>query len=486
MRKTKSVAIIGGGVAGLSAAALLSRGGLEVKLFEANAKVGGCCATTSLRGYTFNDGALYLALPGLLDHLFDKIGLDRSSSLPLRKISANQTTSLPDGTTVTIGDGLDIKIEDGSGAIDHARLQEELAVFMRKWEPVLHFVADDILLHPLSLTRFLRKGWRHLPKLRGSVASELNASFSSEAARAALSGALLYTGCPPEKIPALSLIGLVTMFRDGFFLPEGGMGRLPETLSHAVLNNGGEIHLNSGVSRIVVKNGRVRGVEVAHAGAIEVDAVVSTISGMHTFVTFMDPSDVPAAMRSKVRHANLSHKSFVLQLGLANRISARSHNNNVLPLMGDQYQTFLPSENAVRWPVYTVPTVTMPELAPAGGSIVEMFPPIRQDMAAGDWSEDRKEAVAGLAVESLKRMHEIDIVVQRIWSPKEFEESLHLYRGAVYGLSPVAGPRALFQHRSPVPGLYQAGQTTWPGFGVGPAAMSGIFAAEALLERSAI
>ncbi|MEW5942377.1 MAG: NAD(P)/FAD-dependent oxidoreductase [Pseudomonadota bacterium] len=486
MRKAKSVAIIGGGVAGLSAAALLSRRGLEVKLFEANSKVGGCCATTNLSGYTFNDGALYLALPGLLDHLFEKIGLDRSSSLPLRKISANQTTSLPDGTTVTIGEGLDIRIDGGNGAVDHARLQEELAAFMRKWEPVLRFMADDILLHPLSLSRFLAKGWRHLYKFRGTVASELNASFSSEAARAAMSGALLYTGCPPEKMPIISLIGLVAMFRDGFFLPEGGMGRLPETLSHAVLSNGGEIHLNSGVSRILVKNGRVRGIEVAHADSIEFDAVISTVSGMHTFGTLMDPVDVPAGMRRKVRHANLSHKGYLLQLGLTNKIDVRSHCNNVLPMMEDQYQTFLPGENAVQWPIYTVPTVTMPELAPAGGSIVEMFPPINQGLSADDWSEDRKEEVAGLAVESLKRMHEIDIAVRRILSPKEFQESLHLYGGALYGLSPVAGLRALYPHRSPVPGLYQAGQTTWPGFGVGPAAMSGIFAAEALIERTAL
>jgi hypothetical protein len=31
--------------------------------------------------------------------------------------------------------------------------------------------------------------------------------------------------------------------------------------------------------------------------------------------------------------------------------------------------------------------------------------------------------------------------------------------------------------------LYQAGQSTYPGYGVGSAAMSGILAADALLER---
>ena len=37
--------------------------GLRVKLFEANDKTGGCCANKRLQGYTFNDGALYVAIP---------------------------------------------------------------------------------------------------------------------------------------------------------------------------------------------------------------------------------------------------------------------------------------------------------------------------------------------------------------------------------------------------------------------------------------
>lgn len=48
---------------GLAAGGLLGRAGIKVKLFEANEKIGGCCSTTTVGGYTFNHGALYLALP---------------------------------------------------------------------------------------------------------------------------------------------------------------------------------------------------------------------------------------------------------------------------------------------------------------------------------------------------------------------------------------------------------------------------------------
>ena len=253
MSKINTVAIIGGGVSGLSAGGLLSRKGLKVKLFEANEKLGGSCANTDMGEYTFHDGALYLAFPGVLQHVFEKLGLNRSSLLPLRKIVANQTTTLPDGTIVSFGNGLDVTIR-GKRDVKKDQLQKELDHMIKKWEPVFRLFADEILLHPFSLSRLIAKGWRHLPKLHGSVASEINNLFSDEAVRAAMSGVTLYAGTPPQKTPVQSILGLVAMLTEGFFLPEGGMGKIPKALSQSLKNNGGEIFLNSKINKIADSN----------------------------------------------------------------------------------------------------------------------------------------------------------------------------------------------------------------------------------------
>jgi phytoene desaturase len=482
MSKNKTVAVIGGGLAGLAAARLLCIRGMAVKLYEINGKLGGCCATTRVGGYTFNDGALFLALPGMLDQLFQRLELDLSSLLPLRRISALQRSVLPDGTVVTFGEEAGISVEGDGGTAATVKAREELRGFLKKWDPLVHLFADDILVHPLSLPRFIAKGWRYLHLLRGTAASYLNNSFSNEGIRAAMSGALLYTGIPPDKVPAASLLSLAAMFRQGYFIPEGGMGSIPETLGHAVREQGGEINMNSKVNRILVDNGRACGIDVENEGVVRIDAVISTTSGMHTFGSLLSERDIPAKMAQKTRRAILSHKGFVLQLGLSNKIDDSSYSNNVLPLLGNPYQLFLPDQHKLRWPIYMVPTIAMPELAPPGGSIVEVFPPIRQDLTAEDWSEERKEEVAAQAVERLKSMHEIDIAVRRILSPKEFQNGAHLYAGALYGLSPLASPAAMFKYRSPIRALYQAGQTTWPGFGVASAGMSGVMAAEALIH----
>lgn len=486
MRDKDVVGIIGGGVAGLSAGGLLARRGFQVKLFEANEKVGGCCATTKVGGYTFNDGALYAVLPGVLDHVFMRLGLDRPALLPLRKITAPQTTILSDGAVVTLGDGPDLAVQRERGDFDRTLIHKELRRALEKWEPVLRLFENDILLHPFSYGRMLRKGWRHLPKLRGSVASEIRDLFSDEAVRASMSGTLLFSGLPPEKTPVMSLLGLIAMLCEGFYLPEGGMGRIPEALSCALIEHGGDIHLNTRVKRILLKNGRVSGLEVDGHGQVAVDAVLSTVSGMLTWDRLLVPEDVPQKMRRRVEKAPLSHKVLCLQLGLANKIEVDSHLVNILPMMDAQGQVFLSHETEVKWPIFSVPTVTMPELAPPGGSIVEMYPPIPQDLTPDEWNEERTNRIVENALTALASRYKVDVVKQRILSPRDFQNRMHLYKGAVYGLSPTADPRAQFSHKTPISGLFQAGQTTYPGYGVSAAAISGIFAAEALMKMGSM
>lgn len=484
MTSIKSAAIIGGGVSGLAAGGLLARMGIKVRLFEANAKIGGCCSTTNVGGYTFNDGALYLALPNMLDRVFTKVGLDRPSVLPLRRITAPQTTVLPNGDKVTFGDGLRVTVEKKNGTVNEAALKKELNDMMKKWEPALRLLTEDILVNPLSFSRFLTKGWRHLPKFGGTVADELKRLFSDDSVRAAMSGVLLYTGLPPEKQPTISVLGLVTLFSDGFHLPEGGMGKVPEALSQALLAHGGEIHLNTRVKKILVKDGRARGLEVEGQGLVEADAVISTVSGMLTFGSLLDEADSPHKMKRMAQSAPLSHSAFSVQLGLRNKIDAPSHSHCFLPPMEKQSDVFTPCDDGVKWLVYDAPTVTLPELAPAGGSVIEMYPPVQRDFPIDEWSEERKEAVLEKAVEALSRVHPLDIAVKRISSPKEFRNNLNLYRGAVYGLSPQVAPWNHFPHRAPIRGLYQTGQTTYPGYSVGRAATSGILTAEALMADS--
>jgi phytoene desaturase len=476
-----TIGIIGGGVSGLAAGVWLARAGLRVVLFETNAKLGGCCATTRVAGYAFNDGALYVALPSLLGHAFARLGLDLASTVALRPIVAPQATRLADGTVVAFGQGREVRVYGVNGEARTAQAAEGIERLMQRWQPVLRLFADDLLLRPPSPARLLRKGWRHLHKLRGTLAEELTRHFPDPAVRAAMAGTLLYTGTPARAAPVTQVLGLVGMLDEGLWLPEGGMGTIPDALLAALQGLGAEVYTTARVERIERRNGRVCGLRIAGHGVCEVDAVISTVSGMVTFGSLLDGQGVPGAMRHKASDAPLSHRALAVQLGLANAIEVDSHCVGILPMMEEQHKLFLPSDGVPRWFNYTVPTVTMPELAPAGGSIVEMFPPIDQAWPVDRWNDETKEAVGQQAIEALARSYPLDIAVRRVMGPRDFRDRLHLYNGSVYGLSPAAPPSAQFPHRTPVDGLFQAGQTTYPGFGVSTSIVSGVLAAEALV-----
>lgn len=476
MKSADRVVIVGGGLAGLSAGIALLRQGRQVALFEAGSQLGGCCTTTRQEGFTFNNGALYVALPELLDAAFERLGLDRAGLLPLRQITALQTTRVADDSVIRFRPGAQVQAERINGARPHPEChpQRDARRLRERWGPLLDLLTKEILVQPFSLPRLLWKGWRELPKLRGTVADELNRMVADPAVRAAMGSVTLYTGLPPEDTPVMQLIGLVAMLADEFYVPEGGMGRIAHVLGTQFRQLGGEVHLDTPVERILVGPGRATGV-VAGGREVGAAAVVSTASAMATYHTLLDGCDLPPK-RVRTR-APLSQMALSVQLGLRNRVDADSHFMGYVPGMDRLRELLVPSPGGTQWLCYSVPTVTLPGLAPPGGSVIEAFPAIDQSLPAEEWSPSRAEEVAEDAIAVLSRLHHLDIAVTRVRSPRNFVQDMRLFAGAIYGLSPVADARAMYRHNSPIPGLYLAGQTTYPGYGVAPAMLSGIFAA---------
>lgn len=477
MNRSDQIAIVGGGLAGLAAGIALLRQGRQVTLLEAGSQLGGCCTTTQASGFTFNNGAVYVALPELLDTAFERLGMDRASLLPLKQITRLHTARVADEAVVTFRPGGHVHVLPADGPLPLPRDPEhDVRRLLEKWRPLLDLLTNDVIVRPFSLPRLLWKGWRELPKLRGTVADELNRMVADPAVRAALGSVTLYTGLPPEKTPVMQLVGVIAMLADKFYLPEGGMGRISEVLATEFSRLGGQAHLHAPVERIVVQRGRATGVVVG-GSRIAADAVLSTTSAMTTYRDLLDTKDVPAAMLKKVASSPLSQKALSVQLGLRNQVDADSHFMGCIPRMEWLNGLLEPSPGKPCWLSYTVPTVTLPDLAPDGGSVIEMYPAIDQSIRAQDWTQDRAARTAESAIELLSRRHAMDIAVTRVRSPKDFQSDMRLFAGAIYGLSPAADPRAQFTHKSPIAGLYLAGQTTYPGYGVAPAMLGGIFAA---------
>ena len=480
--RRNTVVIIGAGVAGITAGSYLARQGFQVKLLEASSKIGGCCGSTAVDGYMFTDGAQYLIYPRLLDLVFSQLGFDRTEILHLRRVTTPQTTHLPNGIAVTVGDNFHVSVENGK--VDIARAQDELKKMVRKWEPVGKILEDEeVLLNPFSTTKLLSKAWKQLPKFGRSLEGEFKALFSEPVFRSALAAHVLYAGTPLNRLPSVSIVALVSALTDGMALPVGGMGKIPEALAHTLRAHGGEIFLNERVRSIRLGNGCVTGIQTERGDFIECDLVISTASAMTTYQSLLEPTTQTRRMTQKVKQTPLSAAAFSIQLGVSNQLEAQSHLNYFVPFMEELHRYFSPVHDKADWGYYSIPTVIAPELAPSGCSVLEYFPVISQGESVDAWSTERVERFSDASVEWLQSQFEMKIAAKRVRSPHEFRDQLSLYQGAVYGVSPAKGVAGLFPHRSPIPGLYLAGQTTYPGLGVPTAALSGIHAANEISEE---
>ncbi|MCO5118740.1 MAG: NAD(P)/FAD-dependent oxidoreductase [Burkholderiaceae bacterium] len=482
--RSKRAVVIGAGLAGLAAAIHLRRQGREVLLLEAGDSVGGCCATTDIDGYRFNDGAMYIALPRLLDHAFGRIGLDREALLPLMRIDVPQATVLPGGTCVSFPDGEPPRVTGEDGDARSEKLAIELGQCLEKWRPILRLFADELLPWPLSAPRLMSKAWRVMPKLHGKLDAELRRLFSDPETRAAAAAITLYTGLPADATPIAQIFGLVAMLDEGFHLPVGGMGAITEALRREFEAAGGVLRLGARVTHIGIGNGRVATLTLADGEQLVESTVVCTASAMATFGEMIDPAQVPVSIARRLRGAGLSHRAVSIQLGLAGRIDAPAFVVNHVPLMEHQHEFVAPQPGRVEWLAYSVPSRVLGDLAPPGGSVVEMFAAVDPAMPVSAWTDEMTGKVAEATEAALARLHPLDVRVRRVRGPRHFAERMNLFDGALYGLSPAAGPMQQFPHATPIQGLFLAGQTSYPGYGVAPAMISGILAAEAVQAQA--
>ena len=478
-----AILITGAGLAGLAAALRLARAGHRVVLLEAGPAHGGCCSTTEVDGFSFNNGAVYVAVPSLLRRAFADLGLDLDAEVPMSAIERPLESHLGDGSVVHLADAATSYVEGPRGTDRTQLLRQGLADLQRDWAPVYRALVDHVLPGGPSPWNALRHLGLHLPKMRGSIASLLRRRFPNPGIQAALGSLLLYAGLPPERLPASQIIGLLALLEEGFHLPHGGMGAISDALLRHALAAGAELRLDQRVDRIEVAGGAVTGLVLEHGGRIAASQVIATVPGFEVAERLLPPGAAPRRLARPARRAPLSHRAISIQLGCAEPAGVGSFIVNHVPALERHALMHEAQAAAPEWLSFTVPTRVLPGLAPAGRGIVECFAPVSGIASASEWTPEQTEIAVEHHLEGLRqRWPALSVETIRVIDPVGFRDRRHLYEGALYGVAPGTPPQQLFPRRPGIDGLYLAGQTTFPGYGVAPAALSGLQAAEALLH----
>jgi phytoene desaturase len=246
-------------------------------------------------------------------------------------------------------------------------------------------------------------------------------------------------------------------------------------LVRLIEGQGGAVRCGAEVAQITVGNGRATGVRLAAGETIPADVVVSNADSAWTYRYLLPPAVRRRWTDRRIERSRYSMSLFVWYFGTARQYPQVPHHTI---LLGPRYRALLEDifERKVLAPDFSLylhrPTATDPSLAPPGCDAFYVLSPVPHLGSGTDWhaqAEPYRRALARRLSETMLPNLERHVVSSLLMTPRDFQDRLHSYRGAAFGLEPVLTQSAWFRphNRSEeVERLYLVGAGTHPGAGL--------------------
>jgi len=482
--REKRVAIVGAGVGGLAAAIHLAARGCAVSVFERAATPGGKLRAVDLAGRALDAGPTQLTLRPVFDALFAAGRSRMDAHLDLTEAQSLGRHVWPDGTTLDLHRD-EAHNADAIGAFAGAAEARGYRDFMARARQVRQALDAAFLqrANPTALGLAAELGMARLMGLSpfALLDDALGKHFRDARLRQLFGGYATYVGASPLQAPA-TLMMVAAVEQEGVWRVAGGVHRLAGALARVAEGLGVALRCDAPVAEVLVAGGRAAGLRLAGGEAIAADAVVVNADvaalGAGLFGVQGAVAPVPARRRS------FSAVTWLLRGRLMR--GAALHTNVVFPAPGaGEYATL-----GFRGRLPAASTLHLTALdrgddgaAPGGEEAFQlsMSAPARgaasvPDLAALTASRLAQLREAGFALEM--REHQAT-------TPAGYEALFPGTGGALYGPA-MQGWNAAFERpraATRLSGLFLAGGGTHPGAGLAMAALSGRFAAEAILEE---
>jgi C-3',4' desaturase CrtD len=483
------VAVVGGGIAGLTAAAVLAAEGLQVELLEAHSQSGGCAGTFRRGPYTFDAGATQVAgfePGGIHERLF------RHFNLPLPA-----ATPLDPGCSVQLaGEHQPIALWRDPQRWQQER-QRQFPGSERFWQLCgwLHrsnwaFAGRDPVLPPRSL-------W-DLRQLLGAVGP--GSLASGVLVGATVADLLVLCGCgrdqrlrrfldlqlklysqePADRTAALYGATVLAMAQAplGLWHLQGSMQALSSALEQALAQAGGRLRLRHCVQRLMplAAGWQLEGQAAAQRPfALQADQVVNTLPPQ-LLPELLGPA-LPEAYRQ--------------------RIAAFPDPSGALVLYGAVPRDCLPQDLGLHaqleWAepgnLFVSISAEGDGRAPAGQAtvIASVFTPAKPwfGLAEADYQARKQQALTGIqaGLQQLLGLRPETYLHAELATPRGFAGWTGRPFGFVGGLGQHPsrfGPFGLAS-RTPLPGLWLCGDAIYPGEGTAGVSLSAFTACRQLL-----
>lgn len=305
------VVVVGGGVGGLTTAALLAARGVGVCLVERASRVGGCCASFEAFGHTFEQGAgLYAGWGpgGIHERVFAELPVEPPR---VRALSPAYTVRMHEGDDVRVGG-----------------TPEEFVESLRASFPECADAAADFYVEAFKISGALERAARRFPSLNTTTKLErlrlaasdprlfprvLAAREETTARRLSETSARfrrfvdaqlqIYSQAASGECSYLyAAVALAQPFQ-GMHAIGGGAQALADALAESVRRGGGTLRLDSTALRVALDaRGRAVGVDLISGERVEASrAVVSNLTVWDTYGKLLGADRTPAGVRARLK-----------------------------------------------------------------------------------------------------------------------------------------------------------------------------------------
>jgi phytoene desaturase len=476
--------VIGSGLGGVSAASLLAKHGQKTLVLERGDGVGGYAHAFARGGFTFDPAIHVIPELEFIDSLLQYLGT--RDTINLIPVDSLYTTRFP---------GLSLHVPFGVDQFIEAHLEH----FPREAEGIRRFfglrtqIFDEVSRMPMQLSvGEIDRAADQFPTLfkyrTATLAEVLDEYLSDPRLKAVASSFWSYLGLPPSRLSFLHFSQLLGVFLDGGYYCEGSFQKLVDAFTTALTENGGEVALKSEVSRILVENGQVQGVQLADGREIRAPVVLSNADARHTFDKLVDADQLPDTFVRRLHRMKPSLSMFLIFAGtdLDLRELGVAHETFVFDEW-DHEQTYRnilagkPGGTSVN-----VPSLADPSIAPAGQHAVILRSLAPYEIEGG-WSAQKVPYAETL----LQKFEEVipglrdHLTFSENATPNALERYSLNYQGAAYGweITPFQTGNKRLGHETPVGGLYLAGHWTQEGPGSFRVILSGANAARIILAH---
>ena len=499
---TVDAVIIGAGHNALIAAAYLAKAGLEVVALEAKPIIGGNTVTEELMldGWQHDScssaHAMIQSNPVLRD---DELGL--LSEYGLRYVYTEPAAVLPldDGDSFVLHRSVSATAEEIArfSQRDAARFLEmfeewnAMKAAHRRWNAGQPIGTDSAAVAYAEMRQ--QTAWDVVHK-----------NFEHEVTRRVLSWMGFASFQPPTRIGTGILPISITSGRleFGWATPIGGSGALPEALAELITAHGGQILVNSAVSRIITSGGRAVGVETTDGRRITARSAVVSSAHLATLPEMLG-TDATEDLKEAAAEWRPGLALFAVHAALRQDVRYHVRGELVTSTSGglgspegtmrqiEGCATGHP-ETADPWMLLISSTAVDPDRAPGGGGTFKILTCAPQTLASGEsWEEYGPRHAAHLlaiAGRHVAGLDEASVLATVHETPSSLSKrNIHNIGGSCHGgefLLPSGEYVPGMPSATLVKGLYLTGSTAHPGGSV--TGWPGRNAARAVLSATGI